>query len=75
MTGRLPTLTPREIIKALRQLGFEQHHQTGSHVILRSRVDRRKAVVPMHSRALKRSTLFAILRQAGITPENLREVL
>lgn len=75
MTARLPALTSREVIRALERFGFERHHQTGSHVILRSRVDRRKAVVPMHSGALKRSTLFAIIRQAGISVEKLIEVL
>jgi mRNA interferase HicA len=75
MTGRLPALTSREVIKALKQFGFEEHHQTGSHVILRSRLRRRKTVVPMHRGALKRSTLFAIIKQAGIRIEELIEVL
>jgi len=75
MTGRLPALTSREIIRALEHFGFERQRQTGSHVILRSRVHQRKAVVPVHSGTLKRSTLFAIIRQAGISVEELVEVL
>ena len=75
MRGRLPSLTAREIIRALERFGFEQHHQTGSHVILRSRAHRRKAVVPLHRGTLKRNTLFAIIRQAGISVEELLEVL
>jgi hypothetical protein len=31
--------------------------------------------IPYHNRDLKRGTLRAILRQAGITPEELRDLL
>ena len=75
MTGRLPALTAREIIRALERFGFERQRQTGSHVILRSRVHRRKAVVPIHPGTLKRSTLFAIIRQAGISVEEFIDVV
>jgi len=31
---RLPTVKPRQVIRALERAGFEIDHQTGSHVVL-----------------------------------------
>ncbi len=31
---RLPTVRPRQVIRALERAGFEIDHQTGSHVVL-----------------------------------------
>src|SRR5258707_13339161 len=52
------------------------HHVRGSHHYLRH--PERPGVlvtVPFHDRDLKRGTLRAILRQAGLTPEELRDLL
>ncbi|MCK6480867.1 MAG: type II toxin-antitoxin system HicA family toxin [Planctomycetes bacterium] len=64
----LPAVRPREVVAALCRAGFFVHHQRGSHVALRHRTDlARRVTVPMHSRDLKKGTLRAILRQAGVT--------
>ncbi len=66
---RFPTLTPREVIAALKRAGFEERRQRGSHVFL-SHPDRPfVTTVPMHARDLPRGTLKAIIRQAGLTEE------
>jgi predicted RNA binding protein YcfA (HicA-like mRNA interferase family) len=31
---RLPTVNPRQVVRALEKAGFEIDHQTGSHVVL-----------------------------------------
>jgi len=65
----LPWLSAREIINALRRLGFEVHHQRGSHVVMRHVEDpARRAVVPMH-REVRKGTLNAILKGAAVTRE------
>ncbi|MEX0776483.1 MAG: type II toxin-antitoxin system HicA family toxin [Phycisphaeraceae bacterium] len=33
--SRLPNLTARQVVQALHRAGFEEDHQTGSHLILR----------------------------------------
>jgi predicted RNA binding protein YcfA (HicA-like mRNA interferase family) len=71
MTG-LPVVTPRELIRALERAGFFVHHVKGSHYYLKH--PNRPALrvsVPFHSRDVKRGTLRAILRQAGLTVEQL----
>lgn len=39
MSERLPALTPRQIVAALRRGGFLIHHQTGSHIHLRHPIE------------------------------------
>ena len=76
MKGRLPSLRPRRLIAALKRRGFVERRQTGSHLFL-AHPDRpgRPVPVPMPARELKRGTLVAILRQAGVTVEELRDLL
>jgi len=68
---KLPILSGSEIIKLLERIGFEQVRQRGSHVVLR-RFDR-GCVVPLH-REVKTGTLAGILRQAGLSIEELLSV-
>ena len=71
----LPVVTPRQLIRALERAGFFIHHIRGSHDYLRH-PDRAVLIsVPYHNKDLKRSTLRAILRQAGMTAEELRQLL
>jgi predicted RNA binding protein YcfA (HicA-like mRNA interferase family) len=73
---RLPSLSGRELVRALKRAGFEEVRQRGSHVALHKRTPERtyKVIVPLHS-SLARGTLFDILKQAGLTPEELRSLL
>ena len=72
----LPVVRPRQLIRALERAGFFMHHIRGSHHYLRH-PDRPGILitVPVHTRDLKRGTLRAILRQAGLTPDDLRDLL
>jgi predicted RNA binding protein YcfA (HicA-like mRNA interferase family) len=72
---RLPTLHARKIIQALEKAGFVFDNQTGSHFILRHPVTRQTTCVPKHGRDVKRSLMKEILRQAGLTEEEFRELL
>lgn len=73
--GKLPVLKAREVISALRKLGFEVDHVTGSHYILRH-PDGRRAVVPYHgNRDVKQGVLRSILRQAGLTVDEFKNLL
>lgn len=72
---RLPTLHSRKIIQALEKAGFVFDRQTGSHFILRHPRTRQTTIVPKHGRDVKRSLMKEILRQAGLTEEEFRELL
>lgn len=75
MSSRLPTLRPRAVVAALKKAGFIEHAQRGSHLALRHPVSMRRTVVPMHTRDLNRGLLKEIIKQAGLTEDEFRELL
>ncbi|OGY35970.1 MAG: hypothetical protein A3E36_00465 [Candidatus Andersenbacteria bacterium RIFCSPHIGHO2_12_FULL_45_11b] len=72
---RLPSLKPRDVVKVLKRIGFVEHRQTGSHLILVHRTKRRIIPVPIHVREMKRGLLTAIIKQAGLTQKEFIELL
>lgn len=71
----MPKLYPsRKIVKALRRIGFKVISQKGSHIKLRGIFDGETytAIVPNH-KEVALGTLQSILKQAGITREELEE--
>lgn len=63
---RIPALTARKLVAALKRAGYEADGQSGSHLILRH-PDRAMVIVPMHARDVKRGTMLRIIRQAGFS--------
>jgi predicted RNA binding protein YcfA (HicA-like mRNA interferase family) len=74
VSERLPVLSGAQLVSALEQLGWEAVRQRGSHVRLRHQDRAMSLVVPLH-RELKRGTLNGILRDAGVSRDELREQL
>jgi len=73
--SRLPTLTAKQLLKALLKAGFVEERQRGSHLSLYHPGTRRQTVVPMHSGDLHRGLLKAIVKEAGLTEEQFRKLL
>ena len=69
----LPVLSGRDVVRALKKLGFVEVSQRGSHKKLRH-ADGRTVIVPMHDEVAL-GTLRSIMRQARITAEQLGELL
>jgi predicted RNA binding protein YcfA (HicA-like mRNA interferase family) len=69
MSARLPVLSGAKLIKILVQEGFVFRRQSGSHVVMQK--DERVFAVPLHDE-LKKGTLKAILKQAGLDVEDLK---
>ncbi|MFL6798158.1 MAG: type II toxin-antitoxin system HicA family toxin [Xanthobacteraceae bacterium] len=68
MTNRLPSLRPKDVVRALERAGFVVARRSGSHCRLIHQSDpTRKVTLPIHSEDLKRGTLRAIIAQAGFT--------
>ncbi len=65
---KFPVLSGAEIILRLERVGFVQVRQRGSHVVLRR--GEAGCVVPLH-KEVKSGTLAGILRQAGVTIDDL----
>ncbi len=72
MTPKLPSVTAREIIVILERKGYVRARQSGSHLILKHPTKRR-ATVPTHSKAdLTPGVLHAIMRDAELSPDDLK---
>lgn len=63
----------REVLAKLRRAGFEEVRQSGSHKILRH-ADGRQTYVAMHPGDLPEGTFRKILKQAGLTLEQFRDI-
>ncbi|ATZ61592.2 MAG: type II toxin-antitoxin system HicA family toxin [Methanosarcinales archaeon Met12] len=70
---KLPSLTPQKVIKVLERRGFVLDRIKGSHHIYYHTETKRRVVVPLHKRDLPKGTLLEILKQAGISKEELRD--
>lgn len=68
---KLPRLTPRKIIAILKRHGFTLDHTTGSHFVFYHSQTNRRVTVAYHAKDSPLGTLLAILKQAGISKEEL----
>jgi predicted RNA binding protein YcfA (HicA-like mRNA interferase family) len=65
----------RELVGALESVGYVTDRQKGSHIVLRhTEPPYRRVTVPDHKEVAK-GTLRAILRQVGLTPDELSDLL
>ena len=69
---KLPVLSGAELVKLLTRAGFQVIRQKGSHVSLQKGTY--KTVVPLHDE-LAKGTLNGILRQCGLTKNDLIKLL
>lgn len=67
MTTWLEDLPVQKVLRALDMFRFEHIGTEGGHAIFRGR-DGQTVIVPIHD-VVKRQTLAAIIRQAGMTPQ------
>jgi predicted RNA binding protein YcfA (HicA-like mRNA interferase family) len=70
MSSKLPVLSGEKLIKILVREGFIVRRQSGSHVVMQKA--ERVFAVPLHEE-LKKGTLIAILKQAGLKTEDLQK--
>ncbi|MBC7339288.1 MAG: type II toxin-antitoxin system HicA family toxin [Firmicutes bacterium] len=74
--SRVSRGSDRAVLRALQRLGFVVTHVRGSHYYLRRPGEGGLVVVPVHGhRDLPVGTMQSILRQAGMTAEELASLL
>ena len=72
---KLPIISGTKTTKALKKIGFEIDHQTGSHFILRENKEPfRRVTVPNH-KIIVPGTLLSILKKAGIEKQDFLKLL
>lgn len=73
--SELPLISGREIVKALKKIGYEEDRQRGSHIVLRQlNYPHRRVIVPDHKEVAK-GTIRAVIREAGITVDEFKNLL
>ena len=73
---KIPVLTAKKIVKALKKNGFLEDRQKGSHLILIHPLTKARTVVPVHSgKTIKKPLLRAIINDARLTLEEFLELL
>ncbi len=72
---KLPVVTPKKLIKVLKEFGFQLDHSAGSHFIFYNPKTKKRAVVPYHLKDLAKGTLFSILKEAGISKKEFEGFL
>lgn len=76
MPERLPRITSSELLAALRRAGWEIVRQRGSHARLAHAEQSGRVTVSVHAREIvKPGTLRGVLEQAGLTVDELVELL
>ena len=72
---KLPAISGKDLVKALKKIGYDVDHQTGSHIILRSKEPpHRRLTIPNHKEVAK-ATLRAIIKQSGLTRDEFFKIL
>lgn len=73
---KLPSVSGERLVRALKRAGFIEMRQKGSHVSLEKRSVEKvhRTVVPMHA-TIAKGTLSDILKQAGLSTEQLLDLL
>lgn len=73
--AKLPRVTAGQIAAALTKAGFSLARQSGSHMIYKNAAGKR-VTVPFHgSKILHPKLLKSILREAGLDPKALEDLL
>jgi predicted RNA binding protein YcfA (HicA-like mRNA interferase family) len=74
--AKLPSLTARKVVRALKGAGFVEDRQKGSHLVLVHLQTKARTVVPIHpGRAIKEPLLRAIIRDARLSVDEFLKLL
>lgn len=73
---KLPVLSGKKLVTALKKAGFVEVRQKGSHISMQKITLEKtyKTVVPLHKEVAK-GTLLDILHQTGLSKDDLLELL
>ena len=72
--SKLPVVSGADCVMALEKIGFVVDRQRGSHIILVREDPRTTVSIPNHKQ-LDRGTLRAIIRQVGLSVDELADLL
>lgn len=68
------TFSGKQLVKALRRIGYIVDHQKGSHIFMHNLHKNISVIVPFH-RELKKGTLNSILKKVELTIDELKKLV
>ena len=76
MSPKIPVITAKELIRALKRAGFSKDHQRGSHLTLINVTTNKTVTIPVHTGVdIGKGLLRRIVSDAGLTVEELKTLL
>ena len=76
MTPFLPQVTAKDVARVAKKTGFLLDRQKGSHAVFVRPADKARVVIPMHTgRDIRTKTLYAIIDDLRISPEEFKRLL
>ena len=69
-----PSVTSKTLIKILIRHGFILDRTKGSHQVFYNQQTGKRVVVPVHTRDLPKGTMLTILKEAGLTKDDLKNL-
>jgi predicted RNA binding protein YcfA (HicA-like mRNA interferase family) len=76
MSPKLPVIKSKLLLRALKRGGFIIDRQEGSHIsLIHPEHPELTVTVPYHNKDLKKGTLHRLLEQAGLTVQQLKDLL
>jgi len=76
VSPKLPRVTGGDVLRALERDGWRELRRRGSHVVLVHPTKAGRPVLPVHAgETLPPGTLADVLRDCGLTPDDLRRLL
>jgi predicted RNA binding protein YcfA (HicA-like mRNA interferase family) len=74
---KLPSVSGERVVRALKRVGFVEHHQKGSHLTMKHPENLGlRIVVPLHKgKTLGKGLLLTIIKESGVSMEEFLEIL
>ena len=75
--AKLPALTSKQVVRALKKLGFKEDRQKGSHLVLINLTTGKRTIIPVHAgKTIKKPLLKSIIeKDAGVSVEEFLKSL
>ena len=76
MSPKIPIVTAKELIRALKRAGFSKDRQKGSHLTLINSKTNKTITIPVHTGVdIGKGLLKKIITEAGLTTEEFIKLL
>ena len=72
--SKLGNVRPKDVLRALGKHGFVKVKTVGSHIDLRD-TNGHRTTIPLHTKTLGKGLLHKILKQSGLTIDELKNLM